>query len=210
MLNLLIATNNPHKLEEYQEIFVDLPVALTTLADEGITLDPAETGATFEANAILKARAFAQASNLPVLADDSGLEVDALNGEPGVYSARYGNTAKDDHVGRYQMVLNKLVAANIPWPERTARFRCVIALATKLQLVGTVEGRVEGFISYQPKGQNGFGYDPIFFVPEFNKTLAQLSPAQKHSISHRGRAARAAIPLIKQLLADVDKNEIGD
>jgi len=197
LLNLLIATNNPHKLEEYQEIFADLPVALTTLADESITLDPAETGTTFEANAILKARAFAQASDLPVLADDSGLEVDALHGEPGVYSARYGNTAKDDHVGRYQIVLNKLAAAHGTWAERTARFRCVIALATKSQLVGTVEGRVEGFISYRPKGQNGFGYDPIFFVPEFNKTLAQLSPAQKHSISHRGRAARAAIPLIK-------------
>ena len=118
MAQLLIATNNAHKLIEYQEIFADLLVTVTSLANQGITLDPEETGVTFEDNAILKAKAFARASGLPTLADDSGLEIDALNGEPGVYSARYGNTAKDDHVGRYQIVLNKL--KGVPRAQRTA------------------------------------------------------------------------------------------
>lgn len=200
MVKLLIATNNLHKLDEFKEIFAKLPIAITSLADEGITLDPAETGLTFEENAIIKAQAFAEVSDLPVLADDSGLEIDALGGEPGVRSARYQNTAKDDHVGRYQIVLDKLAAKNLPWSKRTARFRCVIAVATKQRLIGTVEGTAEGFIDYEPRGENGFGYDPVFFVPEFNQTMGEISPAQKHIISHRGRAARAAIPLIKKLL----------
>ena len=202
MVKLLIATNNDHKLEEFKEIFADLPVTLTHLAKEGITLDPDETGTTFEENATIKAKAFAQVTDLPVLADDSGLEIDALSGEPGVYSARYGNTAKHDHVGRYQIVLNKLAANDVPWEQRTARFRCVIALAAGQHLAGTVQGTLEGIINDTPKGDNGFGYDPIFFVPEFNKTLAQLTSAQKHSISHRGRAAQAAVPLIMKLLED--------
>lgn len=200
MSKLLIATNNLHKLSEYQEIFANLPITVVSLADEGILLDPEETGDTFEANAILKAKAFAQVSSLPVLADDSGLEVDALGGEPGVFSARYGNTAKDDHAGRYQIVLDKLAAKDVPWPQRTARFRCVIAVATSERLIGTADGTVEGYISYQPKGQSGFGYDPVFFYPPYDKTLAQISAPQKHEVSHRGNAARAAIPLIEQLL----------
>ena len=198
MVQLLIATNNAHKLIEYQEIFADLPITVTSLANEGITLDPEETGITFTENAILKAKAFAQASGLPTLADDSGLEIDALNGEPGVYSARYGDTAKDDHVGRYQIVLNKL--KDVPWAERSARFKCVIAVATPTEVIGTVEGSVEGIINTEPHGEGGFGYDPVFFVPEFEQTMAQVSSAKKHSISHRGRAARAAIPLIEQVL----------
>ena len=199
MTKLLIATNNAHKLIEYQEIFADLPLTITSLANEGIPLDPEETGLTFAENAILKANAFALASGLLTLADDSGLEIDALNGEPGVYSARYGNTAKDDHVGRYQIVLNKL--KDVPWLERTARFKCVIAIATPTEVIGTVEGTVEGLINFEPLGENGFGYDPVFFVSEFDETMAQVSSAKKHSISHRGRAARAAIPLIEQVLA---------
>ena len=204
-LKLLIATNNRHKLEEFQEILANLPLTITYPAAEGIHLEPAETGATFAENAIIKARAFAQASGLLTLADDSGLEIDALGGEPGVYSARYGHTAKDDHVGRYQLVLAKLAAKNAPWAERTARFRCVVALATRKQLVGTAQGTVEGFIAYEPKGDNGFGYDPIFFLPAFNQTLAEMTSAQKHNISHRARATRAAIPLLEQFLKAIDK-----
>ena len=200
MFKLLIASNNRHKIEEYQEILADLPLTITYPAAEGIELEPAETGATFEENAIIKASAFARASRLPTLADDSGLEVDALAGEPGVISARYGNTAREDHAGRYRLLLEKLAAKNVAWAERTARFRCVIALAMENKLIGTVQGTIEGFIAYKPKGQGGFGYDPVFFVPEFNLTLAEMTSAQKHSISHRGRAARAAIPLIGQLL----------
>jgi XTP/dITP diphosphohydrolase len=202
MLKLLIASNNPDKVKEYQEILADLPIAVTYLADEGITLDPEETGATFRENAIIKAQAFAQASGLLTLADDSGLEVDALGGEPGVYSARYSNTPKDDHVGRCHRVLDKLAAQNIPWEQRTARFRCVIALATPERLIGVVEGTVEGLIDYELKGSNGFGYDPIFFVPELNQTLGQAPGAVKHQISHRGRAARAAAEVIERLVQD--------
>lgn len=200
MLKLLIATNNQNKVKEFAEILADLPLAVTYLADEGITLDPEETGTTFRENAILKAQAFAQASGLLTLADDSGLEVDALGGEPGVYSARYGGTAKDDHVGRCHLVLDKLAAQNVPWPERTARFRCVIALATPERLIETVEGTVEGLIGYELKGSNGFGYDPIFFVPELNQTLGEAPGAVKHQISHRGRAARAAAVVIERLM----------
>lgn len=198
MMKLLLATNNPHKIEEYRDILADLPLRLTHPAAEGLRLDPAETGQTFEENAIIKARAFARATGLLTLADDSGLEIDALDGEPGVYSARYGDTAKEDHTGRCHLVLDKL--ADIPWSQRTARFRCVIALATPDKIIDTVEGTVEGLIDYKLKGSGGFGYDPIFFVPEFNRTLGQVSSEQKHSISHRGRAGRAAIPLIRRLV----------
>ncbi len=199
MTKLLIATNNIHKIEEYQEILADLPFIITHPAKEGLTLDPEETGTTFEENAIIKAKAFAEASGLLTLADDSGLEVDALGGEPGVYSARYGDTAKDDHIGRYQLVLAKLASLNVPWSERTGRFRCVIALATPEKLLGMVDGSVEGFINYEPKGSGGFGYDPVFFFPEFNCTLAEVSSMQKHTVSHRGRAGRAAAAVLKRL-----------
>lgn len=201
-MKLLIATNSPHKIEEYREILEMLPVVLTTPVEENISLYPKETGATFEENAIIKAQAFAQASGLLTLADDSGLEVDALAGEPGVYSARYGETARRDQVGRYRLVLKKLAARNVPWAERTARFRCVIAIATREEVVGSAQGTIEGFIAYEPKGSHGFGYDPIFHVPEFDQTLAQLSSEEKHRISHRGRAARAAIPMLKPLLEE--------
>ncbi|HMQ56342.1 MAG TPA: RdgB/HAM1 family non-canonical purine NTP pyrophosphatase [Anaerolineae bacterium] len=203
MKTLLIATNNAHKLEEYREILADLPIFLVSLAEVGIDLDPEETGTTFTENAVLKAIAFAQSANLLTLADDSGLEVDALGGEPGVYSARYGDTAKDDHLGRYRLVLDRL--AGIPWEQRTGRFKCVVALATSAGLIGTVEGAVEGYIALDPAGNGGFGYDPIFFYPPWGQTLAQISSAQKHSISHRGQAARAAIPLIQHFLNQPDK-----
>ncbi len=198
-LTLLIATNNRHKLEEYQEILADLPIRLTYPSAEGLALEPPETGTTFEENAIIKATAFAQASGLPTLADDSGLEVDALGGEPGVFSARYGDTAKNDHVGRYRLLLEKLAAKNVSWAERTARFRCVVAISQKERLLGTAQGSVEGIIAFEPKGSGGFGYDPVFFIPEMDRTMAELTPNQKHSISHRGRAARAAIPLLTRL-----------
>lgn len=198
-MKLLIGTNNSDKLREFQEILGHLPLTLTHLSQEGITLDPEETGVTFAENAILKAEAFAQASGLLTLTDDSGLEVDALGGEPGVYSARYGGATKTP-VERCHLVLEKL--ARVPWEQRTARFRCVVALATPERLLGTVEGTVEGVIDYDLKGANGFGYDPIFFFPPFNQTLGQLSVAQKHGISHRGQAGRAAVPLLEAYLRE--------
>jgi XTP/dITP diphosphohydrolase len=206
MTKLLIATNNPGKIREYQEIFTTLPLSLTSLAAEGIDLDPAETGSTFEANARLKALAFAAASPWLTLADDSGLEIDALHGEPGVFSARYGNSRKEDHRARYQMVLEKMKA--VPWSERTARFRCVVALALGPEIIGVGQGTVEGFIAFSAKGQGGFGYDPVFFIPAYGQTLAQLPALEKHRISHRGRAARAARPLIEAWLDN--KPALGD
>jgi XTP/dITP diphosphohydrolase len=195
-MKLLIGSNNHHKIGEFSQIFADLPVEITFLEKEGITLDPEETGRTFEENAILKAKAFAEVSGLVTLADDSGLEVDALNGEPGVYSARYGGKAKDDHAGRNRLVLAKLADLNLQDAARTARFRCVIAIASPSGEVQLAEGAVEGVIAHQAMGDGGFGYDPIFYLPEFGKTLAQLPAETKNKISHRGRAARAAVPLL--------------
>ncbi len=196
-MKVLIATNNPHKIEEFREIFADLPLELTFPRDEGLDFEPEETGTTFEENAIIKATAFAQVSGLLTIADDSGLEVDALGGEPGVYSARYGNTPKDAHRQRYELVLEKL--RDVPDEKRTARFRCALAIVLPRMVIDVVEGTVEGRITRAPAGDGGFGYDPIFWVPEYGKTLAQVSAAEKHRISHRGRAARAAIPILKKL-----------
>ncbi|MFQ5611361.1 MAG: RdgB/HAM1 family non-canonical purine NTP pyrophosphatase [Anaerolineae bacterium] len=197
-MKLLIATHNPGKAREYRDILAGLELDITDLDQEGITLEPEETGATFAENAVLKARAFAAESGLLTLADDSGLEVDALNGKPGVYSARYGGTGRGEDVKRYERILAKL--AGVPWERRTARFRCVIALAQPDGPVQTREGTLEGFIAHRPRGTYGFGYDPIFYIPEFERHLAELDPATKHRISHRGRAARAALPLITRML----------
>jgi len=195
-MKLLIATNNRHKIEEYRQIFADLPLDVTFPALEDLSLDPAETGATFAENAIIKASAFAEAGGLLTLADDSGLEVDALGGEPGVYSARYGDTAKDDHAGRYRLVLDKL--RDVPDDTRTARFKCVIAIAAPDGRIDLAEGAVEGQIAHAPVGENGFGYDPVFYLPEFGQTMAQLDSATKNDISHRGRAAQAARSLLQR------------
>lgn len=197
-MKLLIATNNQHKIKEYQQIFADIPFEVTTPRQEGLTLDPEETGLSFAENALIKARAFAKASGLLTLADDSGLEVDALNKAPGIYSARYGGTDKEAHQKRYQLVLEKLQALNAPDEARTARFKCAIAIVSPQGQAEVVEGTVEGQIASAPVGSNGFGYDPIFFLAEFGKTMAQLEDAEKHAISHRGRAAQAAIPVLKQ------------
>ena len=200
MKRLLIASNNPGKLHEYRQIFAELPFEVTYLEQEGISLDPAETGTTFAENAIIKAQAFVAAGGLLTLADDSGLEVDVLNGEPGVYSARYGNTTKEDHQGRYELVLEKLAALNIPEEARTARFRCIIAIASPTGEIRLAEGSVEGRIAHQPAGEYGFGYDPIFYLPDYGKTIAELEPALKNQISHRGQAARAALPLLREFI----------
>jgi len=198
-MKLLIATNNSGKLEEYRHLLRDLSLEVTALAEEGIGFEPEETGATFEENAVLKARAFAQRSGLITLADDSGLEIDALDGAPGVHSARYGGTRRGEDVRRYRLVLRQL--EGVPWPERTARFRCVVAVATPDGRVETAEGVVEGVIAFEPQGEYGFGYDPIFFIPEFGCTMAQLPPETKNRISHRARAVRAARPILERLSA---------
>jgi len=195
-MKLLIATNNPGKLREYRELLAGLPVELTTPAQEGLHLEVNESGQSFVENALLKARAFARASGLPTLADDSGLEVDALGGAPGICSARYAGPGASD-ADRYRRLLREL--EGVPWEQRTARFRCVIALVTPDGQVHTAEGVCEGVIAYEPRGEHGFGYDPVFYLPEYGCTLAQLPPEEKNRISHRGRAAQRIRPVIQTL-----------
>jgi len=197
-MKLLIATNNPGKLKEYRYLLRDLPLEITSLQEEGIDFEPEETGNTFEENAALKARAFAARSGLPTLADDSGLEIDVLGGAPGVHSARYGGARRGEDARRYEIVLRQL--EGVPSAKRTARFRCVVAVATPDGWVATADGKVEGVIALEPQGDQGFGYDPIFFIPEFDCTMAQLPPETKNRISHRARAVQAARPTLERLL----------
>jgi len=210
-MKLLIATHNPGKLREYRDLLRallgDTTLQITSLSEEGIEAEPDETGRTFEENAILKAEAFAGWSRLPTLADDSGLEIDALGGAPGVHSARYGGTGRGQDAQRIALVLCQL--EDVPWPQRSARFRCVVAVAVPGRPVETASGAVEGYIGFEPRGEHGFGYDPIFFLPEFDCTMAQIDPATKNRISHRARAIRAALPFIKRLFLSAGDNTAG-
>lgn len=195
---LLVATHNPGKVREFADMLTDLDVAWLSLDDIGLTTDVAETGVTFAENAILKAQAYAAETGYLTLADDSGLEVDALHGEPGVYTARYGGGGLD-HRGRYLLLLQNMTG--VPWAERTARFRCVIALAGPAGLVSTAEGVCPGLIAETPAGDGGFGYDPVFFLPERGLTMAQVPSSIKHQISHRGRALKVIEPALRKALA---------
>lgn len=196
---LLIATTNRGKLKEYRAMLDGLPFELLSLEDAGITLDVEETGETFEENAILKAKTYAALSGLLTLADDSGLEVDALGGEPGVRSARYageGATSRE----RNELLLRNLAARD--GADRSARFRCVIAVASPNgDWVRTVEGSCEGTIAYEMKGETGFGYDPLFIVPEYGAHMAELTMEQKNRVSHRGRAIERAKPLLVEAVS---------
>lgn len=189
---LLIATHNQGKVREYRALLAGLPFDVTYLDAEGITFEVEETGDTFEANATLKAQAYAALSGLLTWADDSGLEVDALDGAPGVYSARYGAPAARTDGERYTLLLENL--ADTPDAARSARFRCVVALAWPDGRVVTTHGACEGRIDHAPRGDFGFGYDPIFLVADFDHllTMAELEPRVKNQISHRARAAQAA------------------
>ena len=183
---LLLATGNPGKVREYRTLLSGISFELVTLQEAGINIVVEETGCTFEENARLKAVTLAKQSHLITLADDSGLEVDALGGEPGVMSARYaGENASD--ADRVSLLLRKM--AGVPWDKRTALFKCVIAIATPAGDVALCEGECHGFISLEPKGDNGFGYDPLFYFPELGNTMAELPPEVKGRISHRARAA---------------------
>src|SRR5712691_9625533 len=168
---LLLATTNRHKLEEYRAMFSDLPIKLLSLEDIQLDFDVEETGSSFAENAVLKARAYAQASGMLTLADDSGLEIDALDGAPGVLSARFAGKGTS-YEERFRLILAQL--KGIPAEQRTARFRCTIALAEPTGYTRVVEGTIEGMIADSPRGKHGFGYDPIFFVPELGKTMAEL------------------------------------
>ncbi len=196
MNKLLIATHNREKLSEYQELLGDLDFALVTLEDVGIAEDVEETGAKLQENARLKAVTYAQQSGLLALGDDSGLEVDALGGEPGVFSKRYAGENKSD-AERNAFLLEKLRAA--PREKRAARFRCVIVIADARGNTWTTEGTCEGEIAFEARGTNGFGYDPIFIVRERGKHLAELSSEEKNRVSHRGHAASKARAVLEGL-----------
>ncbi|MBC8160715.1 MAG: XTP/dITP diphosphatase [Roseiflexaceae bacterium] len=199
MSALLIATTNPHKLDEYRAIFVGLPLDLRSLRDVGIDDDVEETGETFEANARLKAAYYAQRSGLLTLADDSGLEVAALNGEPGVRSARYAGPGASDR-DRIDLLLKNL--EQVPFHARLARFVCAIALARPNGVIEVVEGAINGVIEQAPRGEHGFGYDPVFYVLDEDLTLAELPPERKNAISHRAVAAKGARTILERWLGD--------
>lgn len=185
---ILIATGNRGKMREIAAVLADLPVQWLSLADIGPIPQPVEDGETFMANAEKKARHYSRRSGLWTLADDSGLEVDALGGRPGVLSARYAGEPCDD-LANNRKLIGEL--ADVPTEKRTARFRCAIALADGAKIIARGEGAIEGRIVDDPRGGNGFGYDPHFLVPQLGRTTAELAPEHKNRISHRGQAVRA-------------------
>jgi XTP/dITP diphosphohydrolase len=200
-VELLVGTQNSGKMREFQELLVPLVAPILFPPDLGIEIDVKEKGETYAENAALKARAYATAAQgsqparpLLTLADDSGLEVDALDGAPGIHSARY--TPGSD-VDRLTTLLAHL--EGVPPGRRTARFRCVIAIVTPEGGLRMTEGTCEGVIAQAPAGAGGFGYDPIFYLPEYERTMAQLPPEVKNRISHRARAVQAALPILHQL-----------
>jgi len=195
---LLLGTNNQAKVREYRSLLTDLDYELVTMVEQGISVAVEEVGESLEENARLKAETIAGKSRLLTLADDSGLEVDALGGEPGRLSARYaGENATDKELITY--LLQRL--DGVPLEKRTARFRCVIALATPGGKVELCSGDCPGLITFEPSGEHGFGYDPIFYLPELDKTMAELTLEQKNKISHRGQAARKAAQVLRNMVS---------
>ena len=185
-MKLVLASKNQKKLVEMNEILSHLGIQVCSEAEAGVDVEVEETGTTFEENSLLKARAVMEASGMPSIADDSGLCVDALNGAPGVYSARYGGEGLDD-TGRYRLLLENMRGQT----PRTAKFVSVITCCFPNGDVLSARGECPGTIAFAPMGEGGFGYDPVFFIPSLKKTFAQLSPEEKNAISHRGKALEA-------------------
>lgn len=184
-MRAVLASHNKKKIAELQTILGDLGVEVISQSEAGVDIEVEETGTTFEENARLKAHAVMEATGLPAIADDSGLSVDALNGEPGVYSARYGGPGLDD-TGRWQLLLKNMEGEE----NRACRFVCVICCAFLGGGEVLARGECPGVLAHAPQGEGGFGYDPIFYLPQLDKTMAQLTPQEKNSISHRGSALR--------------------
>ncbi|PVE93600.1 XTP/dITP diphosphatase [Priestia megaterium] len=193
MREIIIATKNAGKVKDFETLFSPKGFKVKSLLDFSEIEDVEETGVTFADNATLKAEAISSALNKPVIADDSGLAIDALNGEPGVYSARYAGESKDDNAN-IEKVLQKL--NDVPFEKRTARFHCALAIAVPGKRTEIVEGTCEGHILEEKRGENGFGYDPIFFVEKWRCSMAELSKEQKNQISHRANALKKLAPLI--------------
>jgi len=196
MAKLLLGTNNQAKVREYKTLLQSLSLELVTPVEQKITTVVDEVGGSLEENAKLKAIALAQESQLLTLADDSGLEVDALGGEPGPLSARYAGEGASDK-DRINYLLSRL--KNVPQQKRSARFRCVIAIALPSGVVKICSGECRGFIISEARGEDGFGYDPIFYLPELDKTMAEIPLEVKNQISHRGQAARKALLVLERL-----------
>jgi XTP/dITP diphosphohydrolase len=199
---LLLATKNAGKAREYSLLLQRSPFEMTTLAAEGIEEDVTESGMTLQENACLKAVGYAVDDHFLVIADDSGLEVDALGGAPGPLSARFGGKGASD-TDKVNLLLSRL--RGVPWEERSARFRCVIAIASERKVIGLCEGVCEGIISFEAEGNQGFGYDPVFYLPELDKTMAELTVEEKNRISHRAKAAQKAVRVLKRLRQEIDQ-----
>lgn len=195
MRRLIFATGNEHKMVEIREILGELPVEIFSMKDVGIKADIVENGNTFEENALIKAKEVCKLAGEMVLADDSGLEIDYLNGEPGIYSARYMGEDTSYHI-KNQNLIDRL--EGVPDEKRTARFVCAIAAAFPDGRSFVVRGTIEGIIGYEERGTNGFGYDPIFYLPERGVSTAEIPPEEKNSISHRGNALRKMKELLER------------
>jgi len=192
----LLATNNQAKVREYKSLLQNLPYVVVTPSELDINITVDEVGKSLEENARLKARVFATKSRLLALADDSGLEVDALGGEPGPLSARYAGEGASDR-DRVNYLLSRL--EGVPWEKRSACFKCVIVIATPDGEVEFCSGECRGFITFEPRGEQGFGYDPVFYLPGLGRTMAELALTEKNQVSHRGQATRKAYRVLQRL-----------
>lgn len=196
MKRIIFATGNVGKMAEIKEILADLEIPVLSMKEAGITADILENGKSFEENADIKAKAIMELTGDVVLADDSGLEIDYLNGEPGIYSARYMGEDTSYKI-KNQSLIERL--KGVPDEKRTARFVCAISAALPDGRILRSRGTIEGIIGYEERGENGFGYDPIFYLPEYQRTTAELSPEMKNELSHRGKALR----IMKEKLREV-------
>ena len=195
-MKVVLASKNKHKLVEISKITEKFGIELVLQSELGVDIDVEETGTTFEEKSFLKAEAVMKATGLPALADDSGIAVDALNGEPGVYSARYGFDDSLDDWGRLLLLLKN--TEHVPDGQRQAQFVCVITMVTPEGQVIQARGEIHGELLREARGENGFGYDPIFYYPPFGKTTAEMSPEDKNQVSHRGQALRIFYDKMKE------------
>ncbi len=195
-MKVVLASKNPHKLVEISKITEKFGMELILQSQLGVDIDVEETGTTFEENSFLKAEAVMKATGLPALADDSGIAVDALNGEPGVYSARYGFDESLDDWGRLELLLKN--TEHVPDGQRQAQFVCVITMVTPEGKTIQARGEIHGELTREPRGENGFGYDPIFYYPPYGKTTAEMAPEEKNAVSHRGNALRVLNDKLKE------------
>ena len=195
-MKVVLASKNKHKLVEISKITQQFDMELVLQSELGVDIDVEETGTTFEENSLLKARAVMEATGLPALADDSGIAVDALNGEPGVYSARYGFDESLDDWGRLELLLKN--TEHVPDGQRQAQFVCVITMVTPDGKIIQARGEIHGELLREPRGENGFGYDPIFYYPPAGKSTAEMSPEDKNQVSHRANALKSFYEKLKE------------